>query len=112
MIKPTLDYKDFIHRETRMNYLKNLDIETFDSYFSRKDNYFALKFPINEGKIKIEGIHFYNLVVGDILVVHISNKNEESIRDKKKKQMVSCKIKENHLDTIPTIFNLNQSLQF
>lgn len=109
MIKPTLDYKDFIHRETRMNYLKNLDIETFDSYFSKKYNYFTLKFPINEGKIKIEGLHFYNLVVGDILVVHISNKNGESIRDKEKKQMVSFKIEENHLDTIPTIFNLNQS---
>jgi hypothetical protein len=109
MSKPTLDYEDFINRQTRMKYHKNLDIETFDSYFSRKHNFFALKFPINEFKIKIEGLHFYNLVVGDILVVHISNKNGGRIRDKDKKQMVSFQIEENHLDTIPTIFDLNQS---
>jgi hypothetical protein len=109
MTKPTLSYQDFDTATQRIKYHKNLDIEPVDSYFSRKDNFFSLKFPMNEGKIDIEGLHFYNLIVGEILVVHISHKNGGSMRDKDKKQMVSFKIEKEHLDTIPTKFTLKQS---
>ncbi|WP_405605330.1 hypothetical protein [Polaribacter sp. Asnod1-A03] len=101
---PKPSYRGIKYSE-QIKYEKNLDIEKFDSYFTNK-NTLNVCFPIDK-KINIEGVHFYNLFFGQILVIHISNSEGARIRDKEKNEIVTLEIKEENLETISNNFDLS-----
>lgn len=105
-LKITLNFTELINSESK-KYFKNLDIELHDSYFTNKGE-FHIKFPVDD-KVVINGLHYYNLFIGKIIVIHLSNKKGTSIRDKKIKEMCSFNFTKDELTTITGDFNIKKS---
>ncbi|MCG1036634.1 hypothetical protein [Polaribacter sargassicola] len=85
------DERDINIRE-KDQYHKNLDVIQYDSYINIKDKSIHIIFPVAEkDKTEINGYYFYDLLIGKILVIHISiDDNEE--RKKPKKRIISLDI--------------------
>jgi len=81
-------------------YHKNLDIIQYDSYINTKDKSIHIIFPVAEKcKTEVKGYYFYDLLIGKILVIHISiDDNEE--RQKTKKRIVSFDIKASEIKNV------------
>lgn len=97
-MKPPKPNHKKINPSQLRKYFKNLDVEKYDSYFTTNNN-FKIMFPV-DSEIKVNGVHYYNLFFGDILIVHISNKNSSQIRDKERNLMVTLDIREEDFETI------------
>ncbi len=102
---PIANYNPITNREL-IKYHKNLDVETLESYFSKKYDSIHIKFPV-EKKVVIEGIHYYNYFFGDFLIIHISN-DGSLIRTAEKIQILSLEILKVNLSTIQGKFDLSK----
>ena len=103
---PKLSYKRLKQRK-KLEYHKNLDINIHDSYINKDDKKIFVQFPVFDDKINLVGIHYHNLNICQILIIHISETNEEEIRLKKMRKFAYLDIFENNLSTINGNFNID-----
>ncbi|ARV13833.1 hypothetical protein [Polaribacter sp. SA4-12] len=89
-----------LKKKEKMHYDSNLDILIHDSYIDNSNKLIHVNFPVNKtDSTTIKGNYFYDLLIGKILVIHISidDKNE---RIKGKNRMVSFNIKLDDIDEV------------
>ena len=102
---PTIVYKK-IKQKKKREYHNNMDVNIYDSYIDKDKDLIYIQFPVEDKKQTLQGLHFHDLTICKILIIHISRNNQDTLRDKKMKKFACLNIKETNLSSIQGNFDI------
>lgn len=103
---PKLEFRKIKQRE-RLKYYKNLDVNLHDSYIDLDNEKIYIEFPVQNKKIDLLGLHYHNFELCQILVLQISEKNGDTLRDKIKNKIAYLEFNESNLTNIDGVFDIS-----